>query len=257
MSNAQYGLPVEFTGTVNALAPRDYFVFFDDFLTVQATTSGDTVLEGGWNLSVVSGAVSIMDCTDASQEQTGGIVVLTPGATDSDQTHLRQQHDIFNLSAGYPLYFEARLCCTDTRYGSAAIGLFPTSEVATVAGITNGIGFLITAHATAASVTMKVISALTTTNTDTLSFVPVTAKWFRVALYYDGVDTVQCMVADDQASKGKFQVLDTLKTTTTTDYVPIDIGMSVGIEAETTETGANALWVDYVYCCQRRCVYDG
>ncbi|KKK75239.1 hypothetical protein LCGC14_2875690, partial [marine sediment metagenome] len=154
--------------------------------------------------------------------------------------------EAWQIDQGYELYYECRFTRTDADI-SCFVGL-SASDASAIAGLVNGIGF----KTVAAVLNTVCDNAGSTENVDAIAGVTIAAlTWDRVAIHYDGVDTVKFYHAqgDDE-----FVLVNTLLLSTTTDYVPQDLMMTPTLEAEEqTAAGAGSMYVDYVLVQQRRC----
>lgn len=237
----RYGLPVLFEGRVQADC-RDVFTFWDDFLESSMSESAEV---SRWK-STVDGTDTVpalLDGTDASQELAGGIVVLSTSATNSKQSNMLANGESFQIATGHELYFEARFLVTDTATG-CFVGL-SDSDVAAIAGLGNGIGFLTLATAMKTSVAKG-----SSTNIDTIAGITVAANtWYRVAFHYDGATTITFYLA---TGDGELVEVNRLHLTTTADYIPDDIMLTPTLEAEQQGGSTAMMYVDYVLCQQAR-----
>lgn len=240
------GLPVKFEGFQGADC-RDVYTFFDDFLSLAKSAANDV---GTWDILATVGAQTVADATDARQDLCGGMLELLVEATTGDQCVLAANGRSFQIDEGYPLYFEARIMNVDVSAVSWWIGLTGAPDTTPSAGlIGGGIGFenVSTAINTVcddASATEKVVAT---------SITAADGAWYRVAFYYDGVDTVTFYIA---TNNGEFVQVDQRKISTAADLVPDDVTLTPTIEAiaATSADGADdKVYVDYILVQQQRC----
>ncbi len=220
---------------------RDVYTFWDDFL--ESSTSVLAELSR-WKATVDDTLTvpALLDGTDASQELAGGIIALSTGATDSAQSSMLANGESFQIATGHELYFEARFMTTDTDTG-CFVGL-SDSDVAAIAALSNGMGFLTVGTALYTSV------AKTSANLDELIGITIAANtWYRVAFHYDGATAITFYFA---AGDDELVEVNQLHLTTTLDYIPDDIMLTPTIEAENQGGAAAKLYVDYVLCQQAR-----
>jgi hypothetical protein len=251
MSVSQFGNKVEFLGQVNALAPRDYFVFFDDFLTLSPDA---TVDHSNWDMTVVGATATApsLDVVDSSQEMTGGVIAIVPDATDSDLIQFQSNSEFILIKEGYPFWFEARLMVRDISTETTLVGMAHTH---TTLIYDVGSPALYFQFNPAATLTMIAINA-GGTKTITTSITPADGVWYRVAMYYDGHDTITGYVATDNVANAAFIPVGQLDLQTTAHYVPTSLGMALSVAVENTDSGdgSDGTLVDYIYYAQKRCL---
>jgi hypothetical protein len=250
MSNLPYGNPDDVFGMVNAMRPRDYFEFLDDFMTTGVQDTAE--LENWFVTTNAGGAYAGGDVTDGSPEQAGGLIVLTPGATASDVVNLTTHAQMFMLNAGLPLYFEARFYIVDLSDTGIGVGLSNDTDLRTAAS-SPSIVFDVSNAGVMSFITTN--AGGTASKTLTPNATPADGSWVRVAFYYDGNDTLTAYAAVTLAAgtSSTLQPLGTKKISTTADYVPSELGMGVCIEVENiVGSTSDAVWFDYVHCVQKR-----
>jgi hypothetical protein len=251
MSVSQFGNKVEFLGQVNALAPRDYFVFFDDFLTLSPDA---TVDHSNWDMTVVGATATApsLDVVDSSQEMTGGVIAIVPDATDSDLIQFQSNSEFILIKEGYPFWFEARLMVRDISTETTAIGMGMT-DTTFIAGVPAGALYF--AFNPAATLTFVAVNG-SGTKTITTPITPADGVWYRVAIYFDGNDTITGYVATDSAANAPFVPVGQLDINTTAHYVPLTLGMALTVAVENTDSGdgSDGTLVDYIYYAQKRCL---
>lgn len=258
MGNNAFNLsnPDDVLGMHNALSPRDYFVFYDDFTDMSVDATAD---HSRWNMTLVgaSSAITCEDTTDGSQEYTGGIIKLLPDATDSDAATLNTQAEMFQLLAGYPLYFEARILISDVSTTTVAIGLCNTDTSIIAGAPTTQIMFKFNTNATVSFLATNAGGTKTVTCASPLA-TSLDATWYRLAIHWDGNDRLRGYAAKDSVSGGSdWVMIADLDSDTTANYVPLSLGMGIGIEIENTDSGSgDYMLVDYVYACQKRCLME-
>lgn len=243
-TNYNMGLPVKWEG-MHLRDCRRVYTFFDDFLMSSISDTADAAI---WDYTITgSGTAAICDATDASQEMTGGLVVLMADDTASDVTSIVANGESFQIDQGYPLYFEVRYMNVDVSAVQTFIGL-TASDATAIAGVVTGIGF------EGVSTVLSTIcdNAGSSENVDAMPITLEDGAWYRCAFYYDGVNTV-----DFYWSKGNDPLtgINSLKLTTTAHYVPQDLFLTPTIEVESAAADASAdlVYVDYVLVQQARC----
>lgn len=112
--------------------------FWDDFLDLDTTAT-----TGKWDATALD-----TSCTIAIGDTAGGAVVLTNVATDNKETWLSNVAEVFKVAASKPIYFEARVKCTEANTNTANwfVGLSDTVAVDTITDAAalaslDGIGF--------------------------------------------------------------------------------------------------------------------
>lgn len=75
--------------------PADVFVYFNDFLSYLTTMEGLTTVGTG--------------ATVANQDAAGGVLLLTSSGTDNQAALIKSTNELFSVSVGKKLYFEARV----------------------------------------------------------------------------------------------------------------------------------------------------
>ena len=253
-SKLNYGVPISCEGFQNAMAPEDVFCFFDDFIGVQ---SGAAEL-GRWKETDIGAAtgVSGLDGTDTYQELTGGWISLTPEATDSDDVNLQVNGEAFQLTAGYPLYFETKLYDPDISDTGWWVGLCNTDTEIIDGGIADaGIGFECDEAGAISTITCLGGSEKKVATGDTVA----NGDIWRLAFYYDGDDTVtfytgECGVAGTATTlSGELVSVGTKLVSTTADYVPTANMMTPTMEVKNIGGSAcDAVSFDYILCVQQR-----
>lgn len=245
------GIPVDFEGFKHCRRPQDVIVFFDDFLggDVSATAELSTWLET--KIGAATG-VAIFDATSAEQERCGGWVSLTPEGTDNDCVNLTVNGEHFQLDQGYPIYFETRVYDPDISDTEWWVGLTESDTEIISGGIAgDAIGFECSEAGALSAVTVnggteeKVATGDTVANGDI----------WRLAFYYDGVDTIYFYTAECSASSntGELVEVDTRDRATVTDDFPEDTMLTPTIEVTANGAQTNdAVYFDYVYVCQPR-----
>jgi len=132
---------------------------------------------------------------------------------------------------------------TDTNV-SSFVGI-TDSEVAAIADLNDGIGFM-----TAATALSVAVAKATTANPDTIAGITIAANtWYTCAFHYDGKTAITFYFA---AGAGELVEVHQLHLTTTADYIPDDIFLTPTLEAETQTAGGGTMYVDYVLCQQAR-----
>lgn len=242
----------DFPGLVNARIPQDVYVFFDDFLGTCFADDG-TAEQSVWLKTEIAtqavGQCTILDGTDDAEDEAGGILKVTTGATADEGDNLQVNGEAFHLADGYPLYFEARVNVADVSNLDFFIGLATTDgEIITGSKTTeiNRIGFeleagVISALSSTTTLEKRVNTNITETDDD----------WIRIAFLWDGDNKVTFYV--DTNDNGEFTLKAVLHPDTTADYVQQAIMFTPTIEAITGTTAtAEFMYVDYIYCAQQR-----
>ena len=240
-SKFNMGIPTKFEGELSDC--RQVFTFWDDFISA----STGAIDAATWLHTETTGTVTNLEATDASQEFAGGIMALTTEATSTDICCMTLNGEHFMIDQGYPLYFEARFSITNTGYTGGFIGFtdFDVQENAFRVPDSPALGFKPNGDAMDC---VAVNAGGTNTDADLMTIAD--AIWYRVAIYYDGDDTVTFYVA---TADGAFVPIDKMLLSTTTDYVPQDLMMSINFTNECYVSGASTMYVDYVLAQQARC----
>ena len=247
------------SGLINNEDPRKIIRFWDDFLGYSVSATAGT---NPWLATVIgaASAATVYAGVDASQELTGGWVALTPDATAADTVNLTLQGQMFQIDQGKPLYFEARIYTPDISDIDGWVGLTGSSpDTEIIAGGINdaAMGFEWTgADGILAFVTDQGGSEKTAATGDVMA----DGDIWKLAMYYDGADTIYFYTAECSASEaaqksksGELVCVGTRKLSTTADYCPEDKMLTPTIEAQGNPTGAcDPLCVDYVLCVQQR-----
>lgn len=248
------GLPVKFEGLMSDC--RDVIAFFDDFIGTNISATAEL---GKWLQSTNGGAIGFAgyanaSVMDASQELTGGWIALTPEATATDYVNLTVNGPAFQIDQGKPLYFETRVFVPDISDINWWIGLTgsdPDLEIIK-GGISDaGIGFECIAAGALSFITAIGGNEKTAITGDTVANVDI----WKLAFYYDGVDTITFYTAECSAAghTGELVEVGTRKLSVSGDYCPEDKMLTPTIEAHCEGTGANdPLCVDYILCVQQR-----
>jgi hypothetical protein len=156
---------------------------------------------------------------------------------------LQLNGEAFKPAVGKPLYFEAKIGIDDVDKDDVFIGL-AISDTTPLAS-SDSIGFrvdhdgdldcLITQNSTEYAADTGVNMADCATAAGTLT---------RVAFYWDGVSSVYFYVNG--------VLTNTFTDNGTTILVPDDQTLSPAMFINTTDTGADSLFVDYIEVCQAR-----
>ena len=238
-------------GFANAQVPRDYFYFFDDFIESHFSATADI---SAWFVSDTgSGTVVGLEGTDNTPAQAGGIALVTTDATTDDLVNMQVNGEAFHLKVGYPLYFECRFNLTDIDKVSAFVGLalggevnFIASEPADFIGFKFASSKLYADWAESASGGTAVDCAITETD----------LRWMTVSIEYDGGNNIDMCVSEADGVKHLVKQLhpavDTNRGITSADAVPDDVMLTPMIELVTENAAAEVMWVDYVFCAQKR-----
>jgi hypothetical protein len=241
-----FGIPVKFQGIINADV-RDVVTFFDDFIGVSWSATDNTL---PWYFTDTgSGKAAIADATDGSEEMGGGLLALTCDTTNADVCSFLLCGESFVLTAGYELYLEARYMVVDVSATGVFIGL-SQSDGSANAGLVGGIGF----QQSATALNVQSDNAGGTVQTDALSGItPTDGVWNNVAFHYDGGTAVDFY---HSTAANPMEHVHTLLTTTTADYVPMDLFLTPTIEAyaiASADGNADIVYVDYILVQMRRC----
>jgi len=249
-----FGVPIHCEGFSNAVAPRDVFCFFDDFLGV----SSDAAELGKWKETTTNEAtgVSGLDGTDTYPELSGGWMSLTPEATDSEYVNVALNGEAFHVEQGYPLYFETKVYDPDITDTGWWVGLCNSDTEIINGGITDAaVGFECTEAGALSFVTDLGGTEKTEVTGDTIA----NGAIWKLAFYYDGDDTITFYTADcgiagsATAQTGNLVVVGTRTLSTTADYCPEDNMMTPTIEVKNIGGSAcDAVSFDYILCVQQR-----
>jgi hypothetical protein len=248
-------LPVNFEGFINARMPADVFMFFDDFIGSNFTTTHEV---GRWyQVPVGTGdaaSEAFVNADDLYDGTLGGCLRITTGPTADEGSNFQVDgtHFLIQEDTGLPLYYEARIRTADVSNCDFFIGLSaPDIEICTT-GISDAVGFLLESgvlYCTSAqnSLEKNVSSGVTMSDGAAGS----NTGWIRVKFIFDGKNTVSFFIDDDD--DGRFDFITSLTVSTTLDYLPDDEALTPTIEAITGATAtAETFDIDYVYVAQQR-----
>jgi hypothetical protein len=243
---AKCGIPVMFEGFLNPRTPQDVVVFFDDFLG--SSHGGDAVADLDiWEQNYITTQATlatILDGTDAAEDEAGGVLVVTVDNTADEGINLQVAGEAFHLDGGYPLYFEARVNASSIVDIDWFIGISQADEEIITGGVSNRVGF------ESLIGTMSFISEdATNQKTVDTSITEGADDWIRLAFFWDGL---LLHYAVDTNDNGEFEYKGYLTAATTADYVPQAIMMTPTIEAIVAATGGATLYVDYILVMQQR-----
>ena len=227
----------------NVVDPIDAHRFTDDFCNIPDLTYS-------WYLqqSPTGSGLTGPACTDA----VNGVLSMTTEGDDDDSGELTQMCECWKLARCYPLYAEIRmkLGAVINQIGVARncdfwFGLveehqwftLPTNWVA-IHKDDNDIDF-----------EFGTSNGGVSTNMDNL-FSPVNwGTWYRLAIHWDGVETLRYFIIQD----GNFpQTI--LATGTKTDNIPMTAELALGFGIRAGAPEAFFLNVDYIKCCQYRVI---
>ena len=130
------------------LDPSVASVFYDDFWSLPGTAATD----GRWGITEDAGKTG----TDAMQDQRGGVWKLFCGGTDNEETYLHSVAESWILTAGYSVWFEARVAVVEgsTNEANFWIGFTDVESANQIAdndggpiGTYDGVGFFKTGTA--------------------------------------------------------------------------------------------------------------
>lgn len=238
------GIPVDFPGFLNARAPKDVVVFYDDFLGASWSSSADAAT---WNYTLITTQATlptILDGTDAAEDEGGGIIKLGVDGTADEGINMQVNGEAFHLDGGYPLYFETRVNAASILDIDWFVGLAQTDAEIITGGVSNRVGFESKVG------TMSFLSEDATNEKNVGCDITEGADdWIRVAFFWDGLKLHSSVDTNDN---GEFEYKGCLTAATTTDYVPQAIMMTPTVEVIAAATGATYLYVDYVYVVQQR-----
>lgn len=246
MSNLKFNssIPVNMEGYQGATC-FDAITFFDDFLGMSISATDDTNI---WEFTDndAGGTTLISNGTAGTQNTTGGMVALTTGATASDSVVLHVCGEHFQILAGYPLHFRSRFLIPDIDAQNSFIGLTTTvadpieDENDNILGFEVLIGELNCIANNGG--TQKTVDTGLTLAQDT---------WYNCAIDYDGVDSVRFLFS---AGANPLAQVAVLTLSTAADVVPDNLTLTPTIENEAVGAAAEILYVDYVFCQQKRCL---
>jgi len=239
------GIPVDFPGFQNARMPRDVVVFYDDFIAGSIST-GDIASTWDYTLLTTQATLpALLDGTDGSEDEAGGILNLVTDATVGEGLSLQVNGEMFHLADGYPLYFETRVNVGDISNVNFFVGLAVT-DVAIIAGVTDQIGFEM-----ASDVLYAMATKDSNDKTINMNITEADDDWIRLAFFWDGVRYVHFSV--DANDDGVFDYKGTLDADTSGHYIEQAMMMTPSIEVNTGATAtAERMYVDYILVMQQR-----
>jgi len=196
-------------------------------------------LVGEWTLTTTEGGGG--DATEALADEPGGILLVTNDALDNDSDELQKKGEAYLLSAGKPLWFEARVSFTDASADvtqlDMLIGLVIT-DTATIDGTTDGIFF----QNDDGDLSIDYHCILNSTETASTGDTGVDLKagvYNRFGMHWDGKGTV-------------YYWIDGKLVATATANLPTDEELCITLAVQNGEAVAKIMRVDYVRCVQVR-----
>ncbi len=244
------GIPIVIPGFVEALMPKDVYVFWDDFdyLDIHATldTAGikwvETVLGAG-------SAITIIDGTDTIADEGHGLLQLTTGATVTDGEQIQGNCETFNIIAGMPLYFECRFGIGDKSDTNCFFGLAITDT--TLYATNDCIGFRNSEGVASFLTEQGGTELLTTLPNFEEKAVGTLGGMNRVAFFYDGGNKITAY--QDTVDNGVLKPVATRTVDVAAHYVPDTVTLTPSIAVICGDTvGAEVTIVDYILVMQGR-----
>lgn len=138
---------------------------------------------------IVSGALAAWTTNDAGTNTvaltggaTGGALLITTGATDTNGPNLQLQGEAFKLASGKELYFGINFSISHATDSAFVVGLCIT-DTELVGGMTDGVYFRKVDDTTAAYFVLEKATAETATS----AFTAVASTEYTLEFYFDGV----------------------------------------------------------------------
>ena len=233
------------------LMPAKYFGWMDDFLFTPSSLAdnadaaltddvGDAASGTIWRTNIDGGS----DAIALDNSQTGGVVNITHGTGDNEETHMTALNHGFTIDASNSrkLWMTCRLKTSDISGTGIFIGLASdngTEETSVSGGnLEDGIGFYVADGAAAETITLltaKQDSETVTSLTDSM----VDATYMTLALYFDG-------------SVAHAYVNGVLRASTSSTLPNDGTIIFPAIHVAAREGAANIVSVDYISVCMER-----
>lgn len=212
---------------IDAIGP-DVVKFEDDFVVFKSAAADALV---GWTVTLVEGGAG--ETTVATQDGSGGELLITTDAADNDGANLQVIKESFELTSGQSaVYFGIRLKSGEATQSDFLAGLCIT-DTDLLGGLTDGVYFRkVDASTSVSAVTEK--DSTETEETGVLTFAADT--YYLLEFYFDG-------------SSVRFYVDGVLVATHTTN-IPDDELLTPSLHFLTGNAAAETMTVDWIRAIQ-------
>lgn len=175
-----------------------------------------------------------------------GVLLVTNDDATGDSDELVWAYRTFCIAKSFPLYFETRLKLTDVSLQVFWAGLVDYTGGYFGGSVLNGVYFLWDGTVLYA-VVMTAGSSVAHPLTDVLADL----TWVRLGIHWDGDSTVRFFVFDDSVPP---QICSDQHFVTAGYPVPDTILLAPGFGIQNIDASAEAIYVDYFKCVQRRAI---
>jgi hypothetical protein len=240
-----YGRDVDF---INYHINHDkWMIMLQDFDIINAhrlCLDFDSFAAGDWVITTVeagggSAAEMLLDFIN-------GVLLVGNDSAKADSDELVWAVKTFCIAKSYPLYWEMRLKITDVDLANAWAGLVDSTTGYYDGSVSNGCYFLLSG-----GVLYACVESAGTVVAEEVDLVPEDLTWIRLGIHWDGESMVRFFVFTDQdacqpcsaqvyASAG-YPVVDTIL-------------LAPGFGIQNVNAQAEALYIDYSKCVQRRAI---
>lgn len=204
----------------------------------------DSYAAGDWVITTTEGGSgsAVETCIDFIN----GVLLVGNDNAAGDSDELVWAYRTFCIAKSFPLYFEMRLKLTDVSLQVFWAGLVDYTGGYFGGSVFNGVYFLWSGtvlYAVVESANVATAHALTVDLAD--------LTWVRLGIHWDGDSTVRFFVFDDSVTP---QICSDQYFVTTGYPIPDTILLAPGFGIQNIDAYAEAVYVDYLKCVQRRCV---
>lgn len=243
-----YGRDIDF---INYHINHDkWAILLQDFDIVNAhrlCLDFDNYAAGEWVITTTEDGSS--SATEACIDFVNGVLLVANDNAADDSDELVWAFRTFCIAKSFPLYFEIRCKVSDASAMEAWAGLIDYTGGYFGGSVLNGAYFYwdgSTLYACVASAGVVVSEALTGDPVGDLT-------WVRLGIHWDGDTTVRFFVFNDTVPP---QPCLAQHYATAGFPIPDTILLAPGFGIKNIDAVAEAIWIDYIKCVQRRCVGD-
>lgn len=142
----------------------------------------DNYTSGDWTVSQVAGSGTV-----ALQDAQGGVIKITNGSSDNDETQIQKKGEAYKLATGKPLWFETEIKVNTASQADIYVGLGITNA-SSISGASDGVTFRM-ADDSSAAVKFYTEKNSTETESSTLHTMG-DDTYVRLGFYFDGAGSV-------------------------------------------------------------------
>jgi len=182
------------------------------------------------------------NASEAITDMVNGVLLITNDDADNDNDEITLQGESWKLLTGYPLYAEIRFKLSDATQSDFWFGLITGTTFFTAPND------YVVFKKDDGDVNLDFAVAKDGTGSDTDTTVDLAdGVWKIVGFHFDGNGTIRWFVFTDGDEPQTCAANGSV-----TANIPDDEELTLGFGLQNGEGAAKALYVDYIYCAQRR-----